>query len=220
MEEFTEIRRFVSMDMIEQVVEILDDNHIEHKIEDTSYAFDITFTNSQTNIEYILKVRNEDAERAEALLNSNFTNDLNDEEYHLNAFSDEELSEVVTNPDEWSSYDVEYARKLISKRGIKINEKEISLTKEKKLEELQQGIKAKAVVLFFGYLLSITGGLLGLIVAINLRYTKNVRAGGEKFYYYDKESRLHGAYMLMIFGVWALISAVYIVYLVVSLMAE
>jgi hypothetical protein len=211
-DEFTEIRRFVSVDLLNQVTEILDDHNVMYKIEDTSYAFDITFTHSQMNIEYILKVRHDEVEKVEALLEGNISADLNVDEYYLDSFSDSELIELISNQEEWSKYDIEYSRKLISKRNIEIDEAEINKSKENRIEELNTGIKAKPIIIFCGYMFSILGGWLGLIVAISLRYTKRVISNNNKVFYYDDKSRAHGDNMLLIFAVWLLITLLLLVY--------
>jgi len=204
LENFTEIQRFVSVDLLNQVIDILKENNIDYRVEDTSNAFDITFTNSQVNIEFILKVRSDEVQKAKDLLDQNISSDLNVDDHYLNSFSDDELIEIIANPTEWNKFDVEYARRLISTRGIKIDEAEIAREQTRRSEVLKEGIKAKKVVVFCGYLFSIIGGWIGLIIAISLRYTKRTLPNDEKVYYYDNRSRLHGNTMLMIFVFWIL----------------
>ncbi|MEI7660908.1 MAG: hypothetical protein WCK34_01860 [Bacteroidota bacterium] len=208
MEEFTEIRRFVSVDLLHQVTEILDDKNIEYRIDDTSYAFDITFTKSQVNIEYILKVKRDEQNKVEELLNTNLSSDLQTDDYYLDSFSDDELIEVISNPSEWSDFDTKYARNLLTKKGVEINETEISTARDKRIEEQKAGLRAKPVMVISGYLFSIMGGVIGLIIAVSLRYSKKEITGGQKVFYYDLKSRLHGATMITIFFIWALIYAI------------
>jgi len=208
MSPFIEIKRFVAIDLLKQVTEILEEHQVEYKIEDTRAVFDITFTNSQMNIEYILKVREDDFQAVHELLNENFASDLEVDEYFMDSFTDEEVLEVISNPDEWNEFDMAYARKLASKRGIQIDEPAIEHSKEQRAEELKEGKDAKPVVIFCGYLFTLLGGWIGLIVAISLRCSKREVSPDNKVYNYSKRSRWHGGIMLFIFACWLIVEGV------------
>lgn len=92
---FFEIQRFQSVELLNQFVDILECHDIQYQVEDTSYAFDITFTKSQMGIEYILKVRKEDMTTVRNLLNQNIDADLDADDYYLNSFSNDELTDVA-----------------------------------------------------------------------------------------------------------------------------
>ena len=110
----------------------------------------------------------------------------------------------------WAGSDLQYANNLIEQRNIVIDEEKIIETQQKLLSVVNEPKKAKSSVILLGYLFSILGGWIGLLIGLHLKYKKNEDAGNEeKIFYYDKKSRNHGDNILMIFVVWLLFYLVY-----------
>lgn len=102
-----------------QLVELLQNNNIEYQIENHSPAPDIIFLNSEHEKEYWVKLKKEDfatADRLQAGFLDTLIENI-DPEYYLFGFSNQELSEVIINPEEWSKLDVQLAQKLLQERG-------------------------------------------------------------------------------------------------------
>ena len=208
MDNYIEIKRTLVKESIKEIADIFDANNIEFVVEDTKPSFDITFTNSGI-VEYILKVKEFDFDRANELLTINLAENIEIEEHYLDSYKDYELIEVISMPKDWDKFDLEYAKKLIKKRGIVVDEEIIEKAKLKQENELKEPTKAKAVIILVGYLFSLMGGWIGLVIALHLKYKKNKIEGHENIFYYDEKSRSHGDSMLIIAIIWVLIWVVY-----------
>ena len=68
MNEYIELKRFPFREIIEQIAEILEEHNIEYRIDDTTPGFDTTYGYAAL-VEYILKVKESDFEKANGLLN-------------------------------------------------------------------------------------------------------------------------------------------------------
>lgn len=209
MEQFEEIKRYPFPEILDQISEILDSNGIEYVIEDTKPSFDITFSNSAI-VEYILKVKNSQKEKALELLENSFDNDTVNAEHYMDSYTDEELIEVISMPNDWDKFDLEYAKKLIKKRGVVVDEEILEKAKLRQGNEFLEPIKAKAAIVLVGYLFSLFGGWIGLVIALHLKYKKKEIEGSENIFYYDEKSRSHGDSMLIIGIIWVLIWVVYL----------
>ncbi|MBB6613146.1 hypothetical protein H7F15_19055 [Pontibacter sp. Tf4] len=102
-----------------QLVELLQNDSIEYQIENHSPAPDIIFLNSEHEKEFWVKLKKEDfatADRLQAEFLHSLIENI-DPAYYLFGFSNQELSEIINNPDEWSKLDVQLAQKLLQERG-------------------------------------------------------------------------------------------------------
>ena len=208
MEEYVEIKRLQFKEVIIQISEILNSNDIDFIIENTKPTVDITFTNSGA-FDYILKVKKSQLEDALKLLESSSPDNSINDIHYMDSFTDDELIEVISMPDDWEKNDVEYAKKLIKKKEIVIDEKKIKETQQKVISELIEPIKAKPILIVIGYILSFLGGWLGLVIAVHLRYKKRDEGNEDTIFYYDKKSRSHGESMFIILILWILFYFVY-----------
>ena len=85
----------------------------------------------------MVKVRQEDFEKAnEFVLQEEDISGL-DVNYYLNDFTNEELIEILIKPHEWSAFDRTLAPKLLLERGYDINKLDIKGRKEHFLTQLQ-----------------------------------------------------------------------------------
>ncbi|HEY9196871.1 MAG TPA: hypothetical protein VIM77_11420, partial [Mucilaginibacter sp.] len=114
---------------------ILDDNDIEYQIAASAPAFDPGFRISQQK-EYTIKISPNDFEKVNRLLNdAEATNvGLVDKDYYLYSFTETELIEVLTKAQEWSPFDCQLARKILTDKGININEPLLTRLENDRLE--------------------------------------------------------------------------------------
>lgn len=82
------------------------------------------------------------------------------ENHYLTTSTNEELVEVVAHSSEWSPFDVAHARRLIGERGIDL--KKVDQKRAEHLRQLRQGRPASKQLIFFGWVFSLLGGLVGL----------------------------------------------------------
>lgn len=97
MSNYTEFKRLPFNEELNPIVEILKENNISFLIDTTKPSVDITFTSGAIT-EYIVKVKNEEFEKAISLFAVKEGEITETENYYLNGYSDEELLEVLAFP--------------------------------------------------------------------------------------------------------------------------
>jgi hypothetical protein len=99
---------------------------------------------------------------------------------------------VVTKADEWSTFDVVLARKILNERGIKINEKELAEKEEKRIEELKNVEPLKTGWIIIGYVFALGGGVAGIFFGWYLATGKKTLPNGERIYAFTEADRRQG----------------------------
>tara|TARA_R110002049_G_scaffold294590_5_gene481310 strand:+ start:10666 stop:11313 length:648 start_codon:yes stop_codon:yes gene_type:complete len=205
-DQYIEFKRIPFHDEANAISEILSSHNIAHKIESTKPSFDITFSNSDLT-DYIIKVKESQFEEVTVLFEANTANEILEDNYYMNSYSDNELIEILSLANEWSNYDLHYANMLIKQRGLVFSDEEIQEAKASALKEQKKPKKVEPILIFIGYLCSIFGGWLGFLVAYRLKYKFKLVNETEKVPYYDTKSRSHGKVMLYIFVFWVTLYA-------------
>src|ERR1700744_4534560 len=192
--EFITYQKFNEIEFANLLVELLEENDIPFMVEEEGPVFDPTFSFREDLTYYAVKIKSEDFERVNALLLQNEANDepVEDEEYYLFGFTDEELREVLAKADEWSAYDVTLARKILTDRGKPISDDELGSLKSKRLEELKKPESSQQIWITIGYISTFLGGVLGLFIGWHLFKHKKTLPNGEKVYGYTKYDREQG----------------------------
>ena len=197
--ELTALKRFYAYEHALVVSELLREEGIVTDIRDSRTPVDFTMVDGGPPVAYDVLIPAKDLPRAQKILEKQaevlVTGDNQD--HYLHQFSNPELVEILTKPHEWSEYDVALAKKILEDRGEEVNMEEISRRKKEELHELAKPEKLSTVWIGIGYLLSLLGGLLGMISGLLFWTMKKRMPNGKKVYAYDKNSRTHG--MLMFF---------------------
>ena len=185
-------RKYNDPALAEPLIELLQKNDIDYEFIESPMVFSASLTFSEElNREYAVKVRPGDFDKAEQLLIDDEAQHIDDVEndYYLFAFSDDELLDVVTNYEEWGTFDVVLARKILNERGIKIDDLKL---KEQKITALKKPEEANGGWIIAGYLMALAGGLLGILIGWFLWTSKKTLPNGERLYAYDEVDRWHG----------------------------
>src|SRR5689334_6292694 len=105
-EEYLTFQRFNDKALAGDLINLLTENNIPFEFDETK-SFDPTFTNSELAKDYRVKLRHQDFETANELLQKASENQIAqlDKDYYLFKFTDEELMEIVLRPDEWNQLD-------------------------------------------------------------------------------------------------------------------
>ena len=208
-EEFLIFRAYSDSEEAMYLKKILNENGIDTIIADDSPPVDITFTGGgfvSSKIE--IRIKQSEFERAEKILEK--LTDLNLEEidsnYYLFSFSDDELYDVLLKSDEWNKFDYNLAQKILKKRGKNIDNDLLISLKRKRLEDLAKPDENQGTWIFAGYIFSILGGFLGLIIGYFLWTSKKTLPNGKKVYSYSQKDRKQGKYIfyvgLLFFPLW------------------
>lgn len=191
--EFITYKKFNDIALANELAELLDENNVTYFLEEEDLVFNPAFSYTNTK-EYAVKVRPEDFERVNDLLKQDADENIGDVEadYYLFAFTNEELMDVVTKADEWSVFDVQLARKLLTERGHVISDDEIEDIEEKRIDDLRRPDGPQTSWIVIGYLAALLGGVFGIFIGWHLKNYKKTLPDGERVYEYSERDRWHG----------------------------
>ena len=204
---FEVFRKFPSRKEALGLVELLKKNNIPYQLEDFSKQVDINFLSQNLDLKVIVKANFADFPKIEELLDNEtrITLDQVDKKHYLFGFTDEELTEIIVTPNEWSNYDYKVAELLLNERGVSISPQFIENIKKQRYSAMNQKEKYSPTWLVLGYISAFLGGLLGLAIGISLWFMKKKLPNGEKMYMYDENYRRHGKRITIIGFIMTLI---------------
>ena len=188
-EDLVEFFRAQDPGALKHVMTVLDDAGIAHQVIAEEGGFDLTSVGAGDDFEAFITIRTSDHTAARKALEADGLRSELPADHHLLSSSDEELLEVITHASEWSAFDVAHARRLLNERGI--DPSKLEEEREQRIAYLQKGKPAPKSLIFFGWLFSILGGLIGVAIAWHLSHAKDKTSDGE-FHRYDEASRKTG----------------------------
>ncbi len=137
-----------------------------------------------------------------------------DKDYYLFEFTDEELMEIVSKPDEWGHFDYQLAQKFLRESGKEIKPEVAALLKAQRLNELAKSETVHKYWIYLGYVSALLGGLIGIFIGWTLAYYKKTLPDGQRVFAYREDVRNHGARILLIASIslvaWVLIRWCYL----------
>jgi hypothetical protein len=200
MSSFITFQRFNDEVPAKALTEKLAVGGIDFEVENNSSIFDPSFANTINQKEINVKVHPEDFEKVHQVLADLYAQQINDveEDYYLFEFSDQELIEIISRPDEWGAFDYQLAQKLLKERGLEIEPELAKLMKDQRLQDLSKPESAHKYWVYFGYISALLGGLVGMFIGWNLVSAKKTLPNGERIYVYREAERDHGTRILVI----------------------
>lgn len=199
--DFLIYKKFTEGDSAEALASILKNAGIAFEITEDRESLDpMLIGDKYSNRYYFVKLRREDFERADAVLAKESEKDLEtvDKDYYLNQFTDEELFDILSRPDEWNFFDYQLSRKILYERGKEINDETIALLKKQRNRELAKPEEGQRSWIYAGYLFSLLGGLLGIFIGWHLGTFKKTLPNGTRVFGYSTADRRHGMRILVI----------------------
>lgn len=219
---FITYQKFDDAALADALAETLRENGIEYFVQEESSRFDPSFSMSRAAVDYAVKVRSEDFERINALLLKQEEMDTEkvDKDYYLFNFTDDELMEVVTKADEWSTFDVVLARKILAERGKNISDEAIVEIEEQRIAELKKPEKSQTAWVVVGYIAALSGiylmfylSFIGLFIGWYLSHGKKTLPDGERVYTYIEPDRKHGKIIFWLAIVVLVLTLCYLIFL-------
>ncbi len=207
MKEFLTFQRFNDKILAEELMTILKEKNIEYEVEDNFSDYDhVTFVKNELNNEVCVKLMKEDFDEAHDILINRSTIDIEKVEraYYLFKFTDEELIEIVSKPDEWGYIDYCLSLKILKERGKEINPDLARVLRKNRVKELSKTETGAKVWIIFGYASALLGGIIGLFMGIHIATYKKVLPNGDKVYSFEESDRKHGV-AIVVFGIIGLI---------------
>lgn len=108
--------------------------------EDTEGFFDASFANYEFLNVYYIKLKREDFKRADEILMLSVSESKDEPvgDYYLLSFSNDELMDVLRKPDEWNEFDRYWAKKILDKKGIEVDQEKLEQVRAERLTELKE----------------------------------------------------------------------------------
>lgn len=198
---FIKYRDVFEASELAEFTQLLNSQNIQFETEDFDESLGSIYGSSPVLRGTTIKVREVDFPKVEALLNAEAANllDTVDKNYHLFDFSDEELLEIVAKPDEWSAFDYQVAKSILTSRGLQLGDERLQELKDERLGELSKPERPQRWLIWAGYVFAFLGGFLGWFIGWHLWNSKKVLPNGQRLYVYTRKDRRHGR-RIFVFG--------------------
>lgn len=199
-ENFVVFRNFPTLIQAKELETLLNKNNIKTILADNLPPIDITFSGSTLQNQYEVKIDSSDFEKAEEILEKETENLLDsiDQDYYLLSFTNEELYEILLNSDEWNVFDYKLAQKLLTERGKTIDTEMLASLKKERLKILAKPEENQKPWIIAGYIFSLLGGGIGIVIGYSLWKSKKTLPNGERVYSYSAEDRKNGKRIFLI----------------------
>ncbi len=181
-----ELTRCYDPESVVEVQGILQQEAIAFQLGSTDATFDSTHIGSGGDPVVIFSVAASDYSLArEALESYSLKTDL-PPNHHLQEASGDEIVDILANSRDWSPFDVAHARRIAGERGIDLQL--VRRGQEESRASVENGKAASKTLVFFGWLFSLGGGVIGIGIAWSICFMKEKTPEGD-YFTYDKQSR-------------------------------
>jgi hypothetical protein len=203
-------KKFNDLALANDLAETLQKYSITYRIEEESTLFNPSFYADELSKDYAVKINAEDFITVNSILKTEERENINtvDKDHYLYDFTNAELIDLISKPDEWSPFDYQLATKLLNERGVEINDKRLAELSDKRLEELKKP-ESPQTWITLGYLLAFLGGILGIFIGWHLANYKKTLPNGEIIYGYTESDRSHGKRIFYLSIVILIVMAVF-----------
>ncbi|MCO5936831.1 hypothetical protein NAF17_14910 [Mucilaginibacter sp. RB4R14] len=210
-------KKFNDEALASDLANVLERNNIPYKIEEESTLFNPTFYTDETAKDYAVKISADDFTKLNEILKTQESQSVaaTDTDHYLYAFTNEELTELVSKPDEWSLFDNLLAVKILQERGVNITDETVKQLNNKRLDDLKEPEKPQGTWIIIGYIFALLGGVLGAFIGWHLFSSKKTLPNGEQVYSYIESDRAQGR-IIFYLAIMVLIATAAIRILVVS----
>lgn len=193
-------KKFNEPDQVEYLIAILKDYEIDFEVTEDRDSLDTLYGGNHLTKHFYVKIKKEDFAKADSIILSLTEKELTsvDNDHYLFDFSDEELFDILSKPDEWNEADYILAKKILRDRGREISDDIIKLLKTQRISELAKPDEGHRSWMYAGYIFAILGGLLGIFIGWHLSTFKKTLPNGQRVYGYTKKDRVHGNRILII----------------------
>ncbi|HWA34180.1 MAG TPA: hypothetical protein VG737_08630 [Cyclobacteriaceae bacterium] len=199
--EFVTYKSFFEQEHAEALGQVLTDNNIPFQIAEDKDHLDSIYGDKKFNNKILLRIRPQDFARADEVILKVTDIDVTtvDQDHYLFSFSDDELFEILSKPDEWSAIDFQLAQKILKQRGKEIDKTGVDILRKQRINQLEQPEPSQKSWVTQGYIASLAGGVIGVFIGWHILTAKKILPDGRSVYTYRDEDRKHGP-ILMIFG--------------------
>lgn len=202
-EPFITYKAVPDLELAEDIGEILKQKNIQFIIEEDASNLDASFGNHPLNRDYRIKLKQRDFISANNALSDFFEKyaESVEKDHFLYGFSNDELTDILTKPDEWGELNYQLAQKILKERGKEITAEQLEDYKKQRLNELSKPEKTDYTTIILGYVFAFlypAAFFLGYLLA----YSKKNLPNGQRVYAYSKRQRFHGELILIISSIF------------------
>jgi hypothetical protein len=181
------------------LLEFLKEHGIEGSIVKHRPVNDKIYIGENYYSEYHVKIKAYEFTKANEVLDSYISRNLQiDTDYYLHSFSDDELWELIEKPDEWNNQDIIIAKKILQDRGHTVSDTDIAEKKLNRIKELEKPEKEDRLLIILGYFFAFFFGFFGIFFGLLLLKLTKTLPDGRRVLVYEKKTRNHGKYILII----------------------
>ncbi len=194
-------QKFNDIELANEIAERLKQNDIECFVQDNQGKFfDPSFANNSVEQDIVIKLKPDDFIKANKALEDYYKKQLDtvDKDYYLFEFSDNELIEIISKPDEWGNFDYQLAQNILKDRGKEIKSDTVQNLKTQRIDELSTPEKASKLLIIAGYFFIFFGGVIGIIIGWSLYNGKKTLPNGQRVFVYRNEDRMRGSRILLL----------------------
>ena len=203
---FEYYRSFESKENAKAFTEFLTENEVEFLVDSPEVLIDKSIVGTGFLPKITLKIKSQDFEKVNELIAAQVEDtDIAAEGDYLNELNNEELIDILKNPDEWSIEDGIVAKKILAERGITYSDTEIATFKNDKLQQIRVGKKASPLTLILYFLCILVGFYIGIFFTLAgigmgyyYGYGTSTDINGKKYFAYDKETQRYGKIILYV----------------------
>jgi hypothetical protein len=210
-DQFQTFQSFNDIELANEVAEKLKQNNIKFIFERSKPLLDASFVDTSIEPGIHIKLQPGDFEKGHKALEDYYKTQLEniDNDYYLFSFSNEELKEIVSKPDEWGRFDYQLAQKFLKERGQEIDDVTVIKLNQDRIKELAEPEKASRLLLFFGYCFIPFGIIIGFFIGRHLFYDKRTLPNGQTVFTYRKSDRKHGDRIMILAGILFILAIIF-----------
>lgn len=200
-QEWLNFGRYEYKNLLDNITDLLEHHDIPYRTSTHTTAVEEAYmAMNNMNTHYSLNLMAKDFPKVNAILKEDARkqNIYKEDDYYLRGLSDQELIEIIEEPDQWHIVDVVGAQYLLDQRGVTYTDEDVELMRLHKMIQLRRPKTASKSNLWLGYLLSIFFGLLGIFMGLYYLNDKTILPNGRKVLTFDHQSRAHGLRMTKI----------------------
>jgi hypothetical protein len=186
-------RRIPTFEEAKDIETLLNAAGINTELIDDIPAVDVTFTSRTDQNPVILKIKAEDFDKAQKFIET-YDQEIIEglaDDYYLFQFNDEELFDIIHDPEDWGNLDYQLAQSLLRKKGHTIDNEALIKIKEEKLAQSARPESVSKTLINLGYFFALLGGFIGIVIGYSICYSKKTLPNGEQIFVYNQENRRH-----------------------------
>ena len=199
-EEFQTYQRFPNATVAQPLLHLLHEHGLDYDTRLDQLPIDASFAFNETSRYFLVRLRPADFERARALEQraAEVRSAEVSADYYLLSFSNAELLDVLLKPDEWNSFDVVLAQRLLRERGQPVSPELLNQMRRQRLDDLSQPAPRQPLGVLAGYVLALLGGVAGLFIGLHLYSHYRQLPNGQRVPAFQAPDRAHGLRILML----------------------